>query len=252
MVEVGAERSPGDGRLEVLVGRRHEADVHGDFARTAHAADAAFLQGAQQLHLRLIGEVAHLVEKERAAVGRLEGSRLVGQRSGERPFDVAEELRCGQLARDGSAIDRHERFSGAPAAAVDQLRHVLLARSARAVHQHRHVGGGHQPHVFVELPRRVAAPLDVVERFGRRAPGRARGIPAGPSGFLPGCRGVERLADLLQQFVGVHGFGHVVARAEFHAPHGVPYLGVARHHDHRSRDALAGHPLQQGDPVFVR
>ena len=108
--------------------------------------------------------------------------------------------------------------------------------------------GGHQPHVFVELPRRVAAPLDVVERFGRRAPGRARGVPAGPSGFLPGCRGVERLADLLQQFVGVHGFGHVVARAEFHAPHGVPYLGVARHHDHRSRDALAGHPLQQGDP----
>ena len=122
------------------------------------------------------------------------------------------------------------------------------ARAALAVHQHRHIGRGHQPDVFVQLPRGVAAPLDVVERRGR-SPFRRTRSRFGRRGLR--LRSVQRLAYLFQQFVGIHRLGHVVAGAEFHAPHGVLNLGVTRHHDHRHRHARPGHPLQQGDAVLV-
>nr|DAF45497.1 MAG TPA: hypothetical protein [Siphoviridae sp. ctBLh2] len=256
--EIRTETAPGDRRLEVLVRRRHQADVHRDFARTAHTADAALLQRTQQLHLRLIGEVAHLVEKKRAAVGRLEGPHLVGERPGERPLDMPEELRSGQLTRDGPAIDRHEGLPCPLAAAVDQLRHVLLARTAGAVHQHRHVRRRHQAHIFVELAGHIAPPLDVVERLrtvtGRTAPLLAPGSPFGPHGRFGVLRSgsrLECLADLLEQLVRIDGLGDVVPGPEFHAPHGVLDLGIARHHDHGSRDSLARHPLQERNAVLV-
>lgn len=130
----------------------------GDFAVAAHGTDTALLQGPQQLHLGFIGKVPHFIQEERAAAGRFEGARLIADGPRERPLDMAEELRGCQFARYGAAIDRHERLSGAFALAVDQLRHMLLARAAGTVHQYRHVRRRDEPHIFVELPRGIARP----------------------------------------------------------------------------------------------
>ena len=162
MVEVGAEGAAGDGRLELLVGGGDQPDVDVDFAVAPHGADAALLQCAEQLHLGLVAQVADFVEEERASVGRHEGSGLVADGPREGAFDVAEELRGGQLARYRAAVDRHEGAPRALALAVNQLGDVLLARAAGAGDEHRHVGRGDEPHVFVELAGGVAAPLDVV------------------------------------------------------------------------------------------
>ena len=251
MVQVGAERPARDGRFEVLVGRGHETDVDGNLAVAADGTDTPLLQGAQQLHLRFVTQVPYFVEEQRASVGRLESPSLVGQSPREGPLDMTEKLRSRQIAGNGPAVDRHEGLSGPLAFPVDQLRHMLLARAARTVDQHRHIGRGHQPDVFVQLPGGVAAALDVVERLLRKAPGRTRrGLRSGFRGRRR--RNIQRFTDLFQQFVGIHRFGHIVACAELHAPHGVLDFGVTRHHDHRRRDTRSRHPLQQGDAVLVR
>ena len=130
----------------------YEPDVDRDLAIPAHGADPPLLQRPQQLDLGFVGEVPDLVQKERSAVGRLESPHFVTHGTGKRALDVPEELRSRQLARNGPAIDRHEGFSGAFAVLVDELCHVLLARPAGAVDQHRHVRRSHQPDVFVETP----------------------------------------------------------------------------------------------------
>ena len=252
VVEVGPERPARDRRFEVFVGRSYQPDVDRNFTVTAHGTDAALLQGPQQLHLGFIGKVPHLVQKERAAAGRFEGARLIADSPRERPLDMAEKLRSSQVARNGAAIDRYERLSGTLALAVDQLRHMLLARAAGTVHQYRHVRRRDEPHIFVELPRGIALPLDIVGYIPARSPGSLRRLFRRYRGDIAhGRRGIERLADLFQQFVGIDGLGDVVAGAEFHAAHGVLDLGIARHHDHGHFDPLPRHPLQKGDSVLV-
>ncbi|MNT85065.1 hypothetical protein D3C72_2251840 [compost metagenome] len=60
------------------------------------ALDLAVLQGAQQFGLHAQGQLADFVEKQRAAIGRIEtsGAVTVGPREGT--FDVAEQLAFGQ------------------------------------------------------------------------------------------------------------------------------------------------------------
>ena len=77
MIEIGAERTARDGGFEVLIRRSDQPDIDRNFAAAAHGTNAPLLQGAEQLHLRFIGQVADLVQKERAAVRGFEGARLV-------------------------------------------------------------------------------------------------------------------------------------------------------------------------------
>ena len=66
------------------------------------------LEHAQQLHLQRQRQLADLVEEERAAVGRLEETRLVADGAGEGALHVAEELGLEQVLRDRRAVDRDE------------------------------------------------------------------------------------------------------------------------------------------------
>jgi hypothetical protein len=60
--------------------------------RAADALELLLLQHAQQLHLRVERQLAHLVEEERAAVRQLEAADALLQRAGERALLVAEQL----------------------------------------------------------------------------------------------------------------------------------------------------------------
>ncbi len=79
--EVFAERAGGDELLEVAVGRRDEAHVDADRLDAADALELALLQRAQELDLHLDGDLANLVEEQRAAVGELEAPGLARHRA---------------------------------------------------------------------------------------------------------------------------------------------------------------------------
>src|SRR5690606_28619499 len=72
IVEVLAEGAGADGGVEVAVGGGDQADVDLDLASAAEAAEAAALEGLEQLGLERGGEVADLVEQQGACVGDLE------------------------------------------------------------------------------------------------------------------------------------------------------------------------------------
>ena len=58
----------GDGPLQVLVGGGYQPDVEAALPGRAHRPIAFLLQGTQKEHLGPVGEVADLVQEQRAAV----------------------------------------------------------------------------------------------------------------------------------------------------------------------------------------
>ena len=112
MVEVLAKLTLGHSLLQVLVGRADQTQIDVDLVGAADGAYFALLKRAEQLHLYFVVEVPHLVEKQRAAVGRLEGSLLVLVGPRESSLDIAEKLRGCHFARDGPAVEGKERLVG--------------------------------------------------------------------------------------------------------------------------------------------
>ena len=104
-----------------------DAHVHRHLAGSAHGAHPLFLDRAQQLDLGGQGKLDHLVEKQGAAIGRLEESRLVGGGPREGAFAMAEQLALHQLRWNGTAVHRHEGTGGPGALIVDHAGSQLLA-----------------------------------------------------------------------------------------------------------------------------
>ena len=109
VVEVLAEAPRPDHLQEILVRRGDDPRVHHARRALADALELPLLQDAQELHLQVQRHVADLVEEDRAAARQLEPSDAVPHRSRERALHVAEELALEQVARQGPAVDRHER-----------------------------------------------------------------------------------------------------------------------------------------------
>ncbi len=94
--------------LERPVRGRHEAHVHLQRLRAAEPLELALLQHPQQLHLHVQGDVANLVQEERAAVRQLHPARLARGRPGEGALLVAEQLALQQRLRQRRAVQLHE------------------------------------------------------------------------------------------------------------------------------------------------
>lgn len=161
-------------------------------------------------------------------------SRLVGDSSRERTFDVTEKFRCGQLFRDGSAIDGHERLIVPCTRAMDQVGNQFFPRTVLSTYQHGHIGYGDQPSTTFHLPNRRAYPLQYVRLLTFRLSGTEQNIVQ----FR-----VERF--------GVDRFGEIVFRTRFHRTDGRRHLRVLRHNDKRNPAFILLHPLQQFDSVAV-
>ena len=197
VVEVLAEPAGGFLRLEVPVGGRNHADVDRDRLRRADRADLAFLQHAQQLHLKRERHVADLVQEDRAAIGRLEQPLVRLHRAAERAARMAEELGFEQRLGNRPAVDGDERLVAARARPVDRAGQELLARSRVAEDQHARIGIGDA----ARLPQQV---------LHLRAPRDDAGAPFA-GGFRSVARGVPRerhcRRDLLQQLLAVERLG---------------------------------------------
>ena len=86
VVEVLAKAARRDLAGEIAIGGRDESYVDVARAVLSYALVLAFLNGAEELGLQLERDLADLVEKERAAVGRLEPAYPIPEGAGNAPF----------------------------------------------------------------------------------------------------------------------------------------------------------------------
>ena len=77
-------------------------------------------------------QLANFIEKQRAAVRTADESQRGRDRTGERAFDVTEELRFHQLGRERGAIDGNERPIGAATEGMDLSGGDFLAHARLA------------------------------------------------------------------------------------------------------------------------
>ena len=90
VIEVFPEASLLDGRLQVDVGRRHDAYVRLLRLRRTDTDELSRLEYAQQAHLGGVGKFGYLVEKYRTSVGLFEVSLAGLRRTREGAFFMAE------------------------------------------------------------------------------------------------------------------------------------------------------------------
>ena len=94
---------------QVLIGGGDHPGIGVNRLGPAHPDQDLFLHHPEQLGLAAEAQIADLVEKQRAAGGRLELALPGFLGVGKRPFFVAEELALQQRFGDRRAIDRDER-----------------------------------------------------------------------------------------------------------------------------------------------
>ena len=82
--EIETKPAVGDVLLQIPIGRSQHPDVHAPRRILADALELALLQDAQELRLQIRGNLADLVEEQRAAVGELEPPDPVAHGAGER------------------------------------------------------------------------------------------------------------------------------------------------------------------------
>src|SRR6185436_14902782 len=135
-VEILAEPLLPDHRLEIAIGRRDDARVHGDVDGAAHAPKPLHLEGAEELRLEVRAHLADLVQEERAEMGHLHEAllRLLGVGEGARL--VSEELALEEILRNGATVELHEGAVPTRAPVVDLPREELLPDPRLALKEH--------------------------------------------------------------------------------------------------------------------
>lgn len=211
VIQIGPECAVAHALAQVAVGGGDHPRVDMAWVVGAKPLDFAVLQRAQQLGLHREGQLAHLVEKQRAAVGGLEAARALAHRAGERALDVAEQLAFGQRFRQRRAVDMHQRAIAPARQAMQPVREQLLAHAGFAKQQDRQLGVGHDLQLMQQLVdgRALADDLPVVRGgiAGRQvAAGRAQRADLGlePRGARGGFDHDGQLAQLGLR-IGVEG-----------------------------------------------
>src|SRR5690606_22531132 len=135
VVEILAKPLCVDVRFQVAVGRRYDPCLDRDRSLAAEACDLARLECTEQLGLRGEGELADLVEEDRAAARQLERAAAGAVCTGERPLFVAEQLALDERFRQCSAVECDERRLWLAAEPVEVARYELLAGAALTEHE---------------------------------------------------------------------------------------------------------------------
>jgi hypothetical protein len=119
-----------------LVGRSDEAHIHVQRLDRADTAHAPGVEQRQDLGLHHRVELAHLVQEEGAAIGRLHQALLAPDGAGEGALLVAEEFGLQQRSRDRGAVDVYEGRGRPGRLCMDHACHQPLAGAGLAVDQH--------------------------------------------------------------------------------------------------------------------
>src|SRR6185437_16594780 len=143
--QVLAELAAQDRLPHVLVAGRDDADVGPAHVLSSDRSHLLLLDRTQELHLHARRQLADLVQEKRAAVRLHDQAFRYADGAGERAFGMAEQLGFDEVDRNGAAVHRDERTSGAKTLAVNRVRDELLAGAAFALDEHRRVSRRHAP-----------------------------------------------------------------------------------------------------------
>src|SRR5688500_14223359 len=227
VAQVLAEAPAGHQVGELLVRGADDAHVHRVLLRRADLAHALLLDRAQQLDLHGKGQLGHLVEEQRAAVGGLVEAVAVLAGAGEGALLVAEELALHQVLGNGAAVHRHERLVAARAVLVDQARGELLAAARLARDVDRRLGARQLADQLAHLGERRALAEHLLALGRRRR------------------RQRERRAHQRAQLLQPDRLGDIVEGAGLERRDGVLRAAVRGDHRHRQVDRQAGDMAHQ-------
>ena len=116
------------GTEHILLGLIHEGE-----GVAAKALEGPFLQYSQQFCLGHERKLAHFVQKQRAAVGKLKAPFACGVCAGEGPALMAEQFAFNEVFWQGGAVERNKGLVGARAARMDGARSQFFARAGFAL-----------------------------------------------------------------------------------------------------------------------
>ena len=142
VVEITAKTTQSHLLGQIAVGRDHQAKIGLDRGGATHWFVGPLLQQAQQLDLHGQRQLADLVEKKRAFLGRGHPAAARSPGASEGAAHVTEQLALDERLGDGAAVDRDEGAVGAGTVRVNQAREDLLARPGLAGEQHGSIAGG--------------------------------------------------------------------------------------------------------------
>jgi len=110
--------------------------------RATEPFELLLLEHAQELRLQRRGDVADLIEEERAFVCQLESPDLLRDSAGERAFLVAEQLAFKQVEWNGGTIQLDERAPASGTEGVNRARDELLARAGLSLDENSGIRRG--------------------------------------------------------------------------------------------------------------
>ncbi len=148
--QVGAESLSCDICGQVVMGRCDDAQIDTARCRFSEARDFSFLKDAQETGLHVHRDVADLVQKYRAAIGRFEYAAIVCHRPREGALFVPEKLTAQQRVGESGAIDRNKRRFPATAQQVDRLGDELFAGTRLSFDEHRRIDCGELPDLLLD------------------------------------------------------------------------------------------------------
>jgi hypothetical protein len=187
-----------------------------------------------------MGQVADLVEEQRAAPGCLEVAVAVLRGASVRALARTEEFRLEQVFGNRAAIDGDERPVRALAAGVQGARHQLLARARFAVDEHRRHAARHLGDALLHVAHGLGVADEALQRrvlrFCPRAGGRGVAGP-GRTRLQHAAHALHRRGHDGAELLQVHRLGQVVERAGAQRLHGVLGRAVGGH-DHAALAAL--------------
>ena len=137
VIEILAKTPLRNSLFYIDIGRSNHPDIDAARGMTADHLDTLLLQEAQQGDLIFQRQFADLIEKQGAAISRLNLAYLVGLSPCERALHMAKQLRLDQLMRHGATVHGHKRPLLPEGTVVQFPGNQLLARPTGSRHQHR-------------------------------------------------------------------------------------------------------------------
>jgi hypothetical protein len=153
IVEIVTKTLRSNHSAQITVRRGDDAYVDLERACPAEALELVLLQHAEELRLQLEGDLADLVEEQRATVCELETADPLCDRAGERATLVAEQLALEQGRWDGRAIELDERAPAPTAGVVNCARNQLLPGSGLSKDQNGRVSRRHDLDLLQHLTK---------------------------------------------------------------------------------------------------